>query len=303
MSYMNRTLPYINAFGTVDISTANSVDEALHISGMDWNVSSKFLYDENGNEYPNFRANINDSTGDLLGIVSDKYSIVQNKEAFEFVNELTSEGFKFEKAGTFKNGKSIWVMGKFDSEDILGDSIDNNVVFVNSHDGSSGVKVMMTPVRVICANMLNLALKRAERSWTTKHTRSIYSRLEEAKHTLGLVNHYMTELKDEAERLAYIKITDDKIDEIFDKLFPVDPNNDSERKIKNVSFMKDSFIKCYNEQDIAQFKGTVYGAINAMSDLISHKQPNRITANYYENSWNNLINGNHILDGFYKEFR
>lgn len=303
MSYMDRTLPYINAFGTVDISTAKSVDEALYISGMDWNVSSKFLYDENGNEYPNFRANVNDSTGDLLGIVSDRYSIVQNKEAFEFVNDLTSEGFKFEKAGTFKNGKSIWVMGKFDSEDILGDNIDNNVVFVNSHDGSSGVKVMMTPVRVICANMLNLALKRAERSWTTKHTRSIYSRLEEAKHTLGLVNHYMIELKDEAERLAYIKITDDKIDEIFDKLFPVDLNNDSERKIKNVSFMKDSFIKCYNEQDIAQFKGTVYGAINAMSDLISHKQPNRITANYYENSWNNLINGNHILDGFYKEFR
>lgn len=303
MSYMNRTLPYINAFGTVDISTANSVDEALHISGMDWSVSSKFLYDENGNEYPNFRANVNDSTGDLLGIVSDKYSIVQNKEAFDFVNDLTSEGFKFDKAGSFKNGKSIWVMGKFESEDILGDEVDNNVVFVNSHDGSSGVKVMMTPVRVVCANMLNLALRRAERSWTSKHTRSIYSRLDEAKYTLGLVDNYMSELKEEAERLAYIKITDTKIEEIFDKLFPVDVNNDSARKIKNVSIMKDSFIKCYNEQDIAQFKGTVYGAVNAMSDLISHKQPNRITANYYENSWNNLINGNHILDGFYKEFR
>ena len=303
MSYMNRTLPYINAFGTVDISTANSVDEALCMSGMDWNVSSKFLYDENGNEYPNFRANVNDSTGDLLGIVSDKYSIVQNKEAFDFVNDLTSEGFKFDKAGSFKNGKSIWVMGKFESEDILGDEVDNNVVFVNSHDGSSGVKVMMTPVRVICANMLNLALRRAERSWTSKHTRSIYSRLDEAKYTLGLVDNYMSELKEEAERLAYIKITDTKIEEIFDKLFPVDVNNDSARKIRNVSVMKDSFIKCYNENDIAQFKGTVYGAINAMSDLISHRQPNRITANYYENSWNNLINGNHILDGFYKEFR
>lgn len=303
MSFMNRELPYVNAFGTVDISNSSSVEEALVKADLDWNVLSKSLYDENGREYPGFRANVNERNGNLLGIVSDKYSIVQNKEAFEFVNDLTDDGFMFDKAGSFRNGKSIWIMGKFESQDILGDDIDTNVVFVNSHDGSSGVKVMMTPVRVVCANMLNLALKRAERSWTTKHTRSIYTKLEEAKYTLGLVNDYMLELRIELDRLAHIKVTDDKIEDIFDNLFPVDPLKDSERKIKNVSIMKDSFIKCYNEQDIIKYKGTAYGALNAMSDLISHKQPTRNTANYYENSWCNLVNGNIVLDNFYKALR
>ena len=303
MSYLDRTLPHVNAFGTVDISSATNVKEALAISSLDWEVNSKPIFDENGKPYPNYRANVRGGDNSLLGVVSDKYRIVQNLDAFEFVNDLSASGFEFESAGSFRNGKSIWVMGHFPKEDILGDEIDNNVVFVNSHDGSCGVKVMMTPVRVVCSNMLNLALKQASRSWATRHTSNIYSKLEEAKYTLGLADKYMKELKEEAERLASIKITDSQLEEIFEKMFPVDLSNDSERKIRNVSILKDSFIHCYNEDDIKQFKGTVYGAINAMADLVDHKLPNRVTANYYENTWNRLINGHSTLDNFYRLVR
>lgn len=299
MSYLDRTMPYLK-YGTSDISSAKSVNEALDQAGMDWQVISKPLFNENGAEYIGFRANVRDIDNTLLGIVSDRYRIVQNLDAFEFVDDLASNGFEFERAGVFKNGKSIWVMGHLPKTDILGDEIDNNIVLVNSHDGSSGVKVMMTPVRVICSNMLNLALKRAERSWTTKHTSNIYTKLEEAKHTLGLAEKYMEELKIESERLSSIKITDDKIEEIFDKMFPIDLAKDSETKIRNVSILKDNFIHCYNESDIKQFKGTVYGAVNAMADLVDHRLPSRVTSNYYENNWNRLINGHHILDNFYR---
>ena len=299
MSYLDRTMPYMN-YGTSDITSAKTVDEALAISGLDWTVSPRPLYNETLEEYDGFSANVRDEDDTLLGIVSDRYRIVQNKDAFEFVNDLSSNGFEFERAGVFKNGKSIWMMGHLPKENILGDEISNNIVLVNSHDGSSGVKVMMTPIRVVCSNMLNLALKSAERSWTTKHTSNIYSKLEEAKHTLGLADKYMTELKEESERLSTIKISDSKIEEIFDKMFPIDVNNDSETKIKNVSILKNNFIQCYNEDDIKQFKGTVYGAINAMADLVDHRLPNRVTANYYENNWNRMINGHHILDNFYR---
>ena len=187
----NRNLPYMNAFGTVDISSASNVDEALELSALNWDVNSKFIYDENGKPYEKFRANVRESDNKLLGIVTDKYHIIQNGDAFDFVDNLVSEGFKFERAGQFRDGKSIWVMGSLPETQILGDDISNNVVFVNSHDGSSGVKVMMTPVRLICYNMLNLALRKANRVWATKHTTGIYTKLEEAKYTLGLVNKYM----------------------------------------------------------------------------------------------------------------
>lgn len=299
MSYLDRTMPYMR-YGTVDISSATNIKEALEMANMDWLVESRQLFNEDGEPYDGFSANVRSGDGALLGIVSDRYRVIQNEEAFNFVNDLSTEGFEFERAGVFKNGKSIWVMGHFPKETILGDEIDNNIVLVNSHDGSSGVKVMMTPIRVICANMLNLALRSAERSWNTRHTRNIYSKIEEAKHTLGLVDVYMKALSEEAERLANIKITDDKIEEIFDKLFPVDANKDSETKIRNISILKDNFIHCYDEADIAQFKGTVYGAVNAMADLVDHRVPNRQTANYYENNWNRMVNGHHLLDNFYR---
>ena len=297
---MNRTLPYVNAYGTVDISNTNSVSEALELAELNWNVESKKLYDEYGNELPRYKGNFRDTDGELLGIVSDKYSIVQNTEAFSFVDSLVNEGFKFDSAGSFRNGRSIWVMGNLPQTSILGDVISNNIVFVNSHDGSSGVKVMMTPIRLICSNMLNLALKRADRIWATRHIGNINTKLEEAKYTLGLANKYTEELSIEAERLVNIKISDAEIEALFDSLFPIDRNKDSERKINNLTLMKNNFIQCYNAEDIKQFKNTAYGAINAFADFVDHKDPNRITNNYYENSWYRLINGDNNLDRFYK---
>ena len=300
---MNRELPYVNAFGTVDISSAKSVAEALELSALNWLVESKQIYDENGEPYDRFRANVRETDGKLLGVVTDKYHIIQNEDAFDFVNGLVAEGFKFDRAGQFRDGRSIWVMGSLPETQILGDDIANNVVFVNSHDGSSGVKVMMTPVRLICYNMMNLALRKANRIWATKHTGGIFTKLEEAKYTLGLANKYMEELNIEAERLANIKLSDAEIEAIFDIVFTIDRNKDSERKINNISVIKNNFVQCYNANDIAQFKGTAYGAINAMSDLVSHKVPARISQNFYENSWNNLINGHPDLDKFYNNIR
>lgn len=298
-----RTLPYMNAYGTVDISSTKTVEDALILADLNWKVESKNIYDENGNAYDKYRANVRNTDGRLLGVVTDKYNIVQNKDAFNFVDGLVDEGFEFDRAGQFRGGKSIWVMGKLPQSKILGDDISNNVVFVNSHDGSSGVKVMMTPIRIICSNMMNYALREADRIWATKHTGNIYTKLEEAKYTLGLVNKYMEELEKEADRLAGIKITEVQIEEIFDKLFPVDKNKDSERKINNVAIMKNNFMQCYNAKDIAQFKGTVYGAVQAMSDYVSHRIPNRVTQNFYENNWNRLINGDMTFDRFYKAVR
>ncbi len=301
MSTLNRELPYINAFGTVDISTCKDVDSALITSGLNWDVQSKPLFDEMGHEYPKFRANVRETDNALLGITTESYRIVQNAEAFDFVNALADEGgFEFDRAGQFRNGAAIWLMGKLPTTQILGDDIENNLVFVNSHDGSSGVKVMMTPVRVACYNMLNLALKKATRVWAAKHTRSIYNRIEEAKYTLGLANNYMKALDEEADILANKKITEAQLEAIFDSMFPIDKNKDSERKINNVTLLKKNFFACYNESDIAQFKGTVWGAINAMADLVDHSSPTRNTADYYNNAWNKLIQGHPVLDTFYK---
>jgi len=301
---LNRELPYMNAYGTIDISDATTVEEALEFAGMDWEVNPSKIFDETGKEIPGFKANIREDTGDTLGIVSNQYQIVQNSEALDFVNELPKEGdFKFDRAGVFRGGKSIWVMGTLPKVNILGDDISNNVVFVNSHDGSSGVKVMMTPIRLICSNMINFATRNANRIWSAKHTSRITTKLEEARYTLQLANNYIEALNEEADVLASKKITDSEIEAIIDKMFPIDYMHDTPRKINNIILFKNNFFSCYNEDDIKKFKGSAWGAINAMADLIDHGDPKRMTKHYYDNHWNKLINGHSVVDAFYKAVR
>ena len=194
-------------------------------------------------------------------------------------------------------------MGTLPKVNILGDDVSNNVVFVNSHDGSSGVKVMMTPIRLICYNMINLAVKKAERMWCARHTSHIITKLDEARYTLQLANNYIEALTDEADVLANKKITDAQIEAIIDKMFPIDYTTQKQRKINNIILFKNNFFSCYNEDDIKQFRGNAWGAINAMADLIDHQDPKRLTQNYYGNHWNKLVNGHSTLDTFYKEIK
>ena len=76
---------------------------------------------------------------------------------------------------------------------IAGDQVEPYLVIFNSHDGSSGVKVAMTPIRVVCQNTLNLALNTAKRSWTARHTENVLLRVQDARETLQLDSNKLYE--------------------------------------------------------------------------------------------------------------
>lgn len=303
MTTLNRTSAHINAFGTMDITSAKSVEEALTMANLDWEVEKRPIFDANGKQIDKWMTTNRSDNGDVLGMVGKNYVPVQNAEAFNFVNDLPDEGdFKFESVGTFKNGNGIWLMGQLPKENILGDDVTNNIVFINSHDGSSGVKVLMTPTRVICSNMLNLAMKQAQRQWSARHTKKIDIRMKEAQKTLGLAGEYMRALSEEAERLADAKVDVATLESIFDAMFPVKPDA-TERQIRNISTLKDNYFRCLNEDDIKKFVGTKWAAINAMADLVDHSEPMRLTKNYYNNAWMKQVNGHPVLDNFYSRLQ
>ena len=111
--------------------------------------------------------NLRDIDNAALGIVSDRYKVVQNEDAFRFTDDLLGEGVSYETAGSLQGGRKVWMLAKMPHRYIIaGDEIAPYLVVMNSHDGSSGIKVAMTPIRVVCQNTLNLALNSAKRIWT-----------------------------------------------------------------------------------------------------------------------------------------
>lgn len=285
-----------HGLGTIVNEALNS-EEAIRMAELDWSVNSAPIFDQNGNEIPGFKANTRDKDDSILGIVSDRYRIVQNSEAFEFTDSLfDADEIRYETAGSLRNGKTIWLLAKMPTTKILGDDVDPYICFRNTHDGTGAVTVCATPIRVVCNNTLNIALNTAKRSWSTKHMGDLAGKLHEAKVTLGLMNEYMEKLDEAADEYANRKISDAQIAKILDELFPVDANKDTPRKIKNVQEMKDNFYICYAMPDIQKFKGTQYGVINAMADMVGHMAPARNTSTYKENNWGRIMMGHPIMD-------
>jgi phage/plasmid-like protein (TIGR03299 family) len=134
----------------VRVEEALASEEALRISGLDWRVKQAPVYYGEGHALTDeYRANLRDDTGDLLGIVSDQYQIVQNTEAFAFTDELLGQGVKYETAGSLFGGRKTWLLARLEQVTILGDQVDPYLLFSNGHDGYNAVKVAITPTRVV----------------------------------------------------------------------------------------------------------------------------------------------------------
>lgn len=280
------------------IQSAPTSADALKYAGLDWTVEPKPIYDESGNEIANFKANTRSDNNSVLGIVTDRYKVVQNAEAFDFTDSLIGGEVRYETAGSLKDGKTIWLLAKMEEREILGDKFEPYICFTNSHDGSGAIKVCMTPIRVVCANTLNFALNKADRIWSTRHMGDVNAKLYEAQHTLGLAEDYMAALETDIERLANKNITNDEIRSILDELFPVN-SNDSPIKQSRAKDARDNIMMCYYAPDITQFRGTAYGFLNAITDFVGHAKPTRNTANYEANNWGRIMNGHAIVDAVY----
>lgn len=294
-----RQVPW-HGLGTM-VQEAPTSEDALHIAELDWRVEQTPVFTDAGIEIPGYKANRRDTDGSILGIVSDRYKIVQNTEAFEFTDAIVGETedgvVKYETAGSLCGGKRIWLLAKMPTKKVLDDDVEPYMFFSNSHDGTGSIKVGMTPVRIVCANTLAIALNTAKRQWSTKHVGDMQSKLEEAKLCLRMADSYMANLDVEADRLANAKLYREQIEEILDEMFPADDNT-SERKKNNIVQFKNQFWTAYNMPDIQKFEDSAWMAVNAMSDVITHSAPRRNTASYNENRWGKIMDGHIVFDQF-----
>ena len=294
-----RQVPW-HGLGTM-VQEAPTSEDALHIAELDWRVEQTPVFTDAGIEIPGYKANRRNTDGSILGIVSDRYKIVQNTEAFEFTDAIVGETedgvVKYETAGSLCGGKRIWLLAKMPTKKVLDDDVEPYMFFSNSHDGTGSIKVGMTPVRIVCANTLAIALNTAKRQWSTKHVGDMQSKLEEAKLCLRMADSYMANLDVEADRLANAKLYREQVEEILDEMFPVDDNT-SERKKNNIVQFKNQFWTAYNMPDIQKFEDSAWMAVNAMSDVITHSAPRRNTASYNENRWGKIMDGHMLFDQF-----
>ena len=274
---------------------------ALIMAGLDWKVIQEPIYTDQGEVISGYKANVRDSDRRVLGVVTNKYKVIQNDEAFAFTDSLLGEGVRDETAGSLQGGRRVWMLARLPHEYIIsGERISPFLVFSNTHDGSGAIKVALTPVRVVCCNTLNLALNTAKRSWSMIHTGDIREKMQEAKEALFMAEKYMDHLGKEFENLRRIKMPDKQVMEYIKLLLPVD-NQATPQQVKNMMRLREDMkTRYFDAPDLKDIGDNAYRFINAVSDFATHSKPLRQTTNYKENLFAKTVDGNPLIDKAYQ---
>lgn len=290
-----RVTPWHNQ-GIVIPNAPTSAD-AIRLAGLDWTVEQKPIFLEDGTPIKGNYANVRSSDNKPLGIVGDRYKIVQNTDAFAFTDALLGEGVRYETAGSLKEGRVIWLLAKMsESFTILGDKVEPYLVFTNTHDGTGAVKVIMSNVRVVCSNTLNMALRNAKRVWSAKHTGSITNKLDDAIETLQLAENYIKEQQNTFEELYKVKLNEFTLHRALNNIIPITEAM-TDRQKQNQEAIRNDILFRYNEApDLKVLDHTGARLVQAVADTTDHMEPFRMTENYRENHFKKMLDGNDILD-------
>lgn len=233
-----------------------SFAELLVMIGYDLPIDGKFATVRHDINYP-------------MGVVGGDYTIFQNSQGYDII-EAVGDSVQIETSGSLGNGRKVWALAKMDRAlDLDGDELLAYLLFLWSHDGSSAVRIMPTPVRVVCANTLRMAVHGGRTVWSASHTASIHDRAEQAMQTLRLGNSFYDNFETEVRRLIDLTVEEMVFESILQEVVP-DPEpvggKVSDRKLNNALERRGEIRQLYhNDPRVAPFNGTGWGIVQAFS--------------------------------------
>jgi phage/plasmid-like protein (TIGR03299 family) len=223
---------------------------------------------------------------DVLGVVGERYVPLQNEDLFDFADNLLDNGGRWETAGSIKGGRVVFGALALERETVLdpngvSDKINTYLLVNTSHDGSIAIQASITPVRVVCANTLNLALGNRGRggsvkqSFKIRHTQTAQGKVAVAREALGLANQYMDEFSKMANAMIETEITKAQFDKIVDLAYPM-PKDDAKKvsitkHANKIDLINDIYVGDFNNT----ISGTAWGALNALTERLDWHRAGR----------------------------
>ena len=277
--------PAWHGLGTVFTEEKNTAEMLAAANLNNWNVRLEEL------EIPNHltsdksyqyvvRTNPTDSTQtDVLGVVGERYVPVQNEELFAFGDNILDGGGRWETAGSIRGGRVVFGSLALERETVLdpsgvADKVKTYLLINTSHDGSIAIQASITPVRVVCANTLNLALGNIKRkkgsvkqSFKIRHTQTAEGKIAVAREALGLANAYMDEFDKLAHAMIQKEITATDFNNIILAAYPK-PDKDSKGSIKKWTNKVDVINDIYTGEFNGMIAGNAWGAFNALTERL-----------------------------------
>jgi phage/plasmid-like protein (TIGR03299 family) len=252
----------------------------------DWNVRLEPLtmpdgYRDTSNNQLVVRDNPFDNGVDVLSVVGDRYKVVQNEELFAFGDGILDGGATWESAGSIKNGKVVFGSLVVPREFVLdpegaNDKTTTYLLVHTSHDGSTAVQANITPVRVVCQNTLNMAIRGSKQSFKIRHTATVGGRIDEARRVLGLTFDHMDSFENMAKHLFETEMTDLEFEKLVADIYPAPDTTSAKVAQTRYTDKIDILQGLWNDSITnANIKNTAWGALNTLTERIDYFRTGR----------------------------
>ena len=277
-SFASLREPAWHGLGTVldhEVTTSEMLQVA-HLAG--WNVRTEDVSlpgRSHRNYFATVRTNPFDGGTDVLGIVGERYNVLQNEDLFDFGDAIL-DGARWETAGSIKSGTVVFGSLALERESVIdangvGDKVKTYLLVHTSHDGTLAIQASITPVRVVCQNTLNMAVgargKGAKQSFRIRHTSSVQGKVAAAREALGLAHKYMDEFDVQAQALFAQSVNDEKFFDIIAAAYPK-PEADTKGSMTKWTNKVDTLFDIWNGPTEVGIKGTAWGAYNALTERL-----------------------------------
>jgi phage/plasmid-like protein (TIGR03299 family) len=274
-----------------DISDAKNVEHALRLAGLDWTVDKNPTFytkdDPDGMIFKKSKKFVSISRPDIgeeFAHVTDKYQVVQNSQAFAFLDVLKNEGAEFWRAGEFRHGRKCYVIMSFGSPLTLstGDTIVRSIIVSTSHDATSGIRANWLPVRIVCSNVIGAVLREAPVVF--RHSQRLENGVdyEDVEEMLFRGDRYFEHLKESAEYMLRHSFTEDDLDQLIAQVFDSvqATGSDSRRARVNVDYLYDRIHESFT-RGMGTDGRNRFDAYNAVCEYLDHYRPigNSFTTN------------------------
>lgn len=253
--------------------------EAIEAAGLNYLAELKDIQTDDGTPVPQRKAVVRSDTGDVLGVVGKSYIPVQNHQAFGFLDAIVAEGgLRYHTAGALRKGERVWLLAKLpdhirvkNSDDL----VEKYLLLSNSHDGSTALRTLFSPIRVVCQNTMNLALREGRNQGISiLHKGDLASKIREAQRVLGLAERFYDDAAAKIDILASHYPTVDQVQRYFESLYP-DPSDADNSRAKRVRETLTGIFDTGVGLDMPEIKGTTWAAFNAVTEWVDHHRPTR----------------------------
>lgn len=276
-SFVSNRIPAWHQLGTI-VDGAMSWEEAMKLANLDFEVQKVQMRNPITGDLVKSWGVLRTDNNAFLGAVGDRYTPMQNKSLFNFIDGLMGEGRHYETAGVLGAGERVFVMAKVGEYDVLGtgDKHDTYLLGVGSHDGRMSQTFKMTETRVVCQNTLNIALQGKGTSVTAKHTPNAERKLTEAIKLLKQTQMTAKSIEEMMNELAQRKVNNEIVADTLAKMFAIRSIDEKihTRTLNQVATVRNLFES--NDRDaFPEFRGTAYNLLNALTEYADHFKETR----------------------------